>query len=86
MMPCSRGFCPESQAAHLVKERFNRSQWVFIVYDLCRSQFVGHVLQLYLLRVSFFMCGIPLLFLSIFWGLEEEILSHSGVFVSHGFC
>lgn len=35
-----------SRAAHLVKERFNRSLWVFIVYDLAKKESLDYALAL----------------------------------------
>lgn len=35
-----------SRAAHLVKERFNRSMWVFIVYDLAKKESLDYALAL----------------------------------------
>lgn len=35
-----------SRAAHLVKERFNRSTWVFIVYDLAKKESLDYALAL----------------------------------------
>lgn len=42
MLDCSGN----SRAAHLVKERFARSTWVFIVYDLSKKESLEHALAL----------------------------------------